>query len=106
MASSDDEPWPTLRRHCYQTYEWGADLTHFGHTRIHTNGQARKRVLIVPPDFTRFHSKAGVLTQAAYAHYKEAVTDIMPALGTHAPITDAQREKMYSYLERVITVTF
>jgi len=55
----------------------------------------RKKVMIIPPDFTRFHSKAGVLTQAAYKHYQQAVTDVMPALGTHAPVTDEQRVKMF-----------
>lgn len=55
----------------------------------------RKRVIIIPPDFTRFHSKAGILTQAAYKYYGSAVKDVMPALGTHVPVTVAQREKMF-----------
>jgi len=55
----------------------------------------RKKVMLVPPDFTRFHSKGGILTQAAYKHYQKAVTDIMPALGTHAPVTPEQRLKMF-----------
>ena len=56
---------------------------------------ARKNVCIVPPDYTRFHSNAGLLTQAAYAHYGSAVKDVMPALGTHAPVSQQQREKMF-----------
>ena len=55
----------------------------------------RKKVAIVPPDFTRFHSRAGLLTNAVYHYYNEAVTDIMPALGTHAPMADWQIEKMF-----------
>lgn len=55
----------------------------------------RERVCLVPPDYTRFHSNAGILTQACYEHYGGAVKDIMPALGTHAPITDEQRVKMF-----------
>eukprot|EP00750_Incisomonas_marina_P018469 INCI2965.1.p2 GENE.INCI2965.1~~INCI2965.1.p2 ORF type:complete len:602 (+),score=112.81 INCI2965.1:203-2008(+) len=55
----------------------------------------RERVCLVPPDYTRFHSNAGILTQACYEHYGGAVKDIMPALGTHAPITDEQRIKMF-----------
>ena len=56
----------------------------------------RKKVMIVPPDFTRFHSKGGVLTQAAFRHYgRDVVTDIMPALGTHAPMTDRQMVEMF-----------
>ena len=55
----------------------------------------KNKVVILPPDFTRFHSKAGVLTKAAYRHYGTAVTDIMPALGTHAPMTEPQLEEMF-----------
>ena len=37
-----------------------------------------------------------MLTQAAFRHYgAEAVPDIMPALGTHAPMTDAQLAEMF-----------
>ncbi|MGA8938656.1 MAG: hypothetical protein WB439_05775, partial [Acidobacteriaceae bacterium] len=43
----------------------------------------RKRVLAVPPDFTRFHSKAGELTEMAWEFYGDALVDVLPALGTH-----------------------
>jgi len=55
----------------------------------------RKKVLVVPPDFTRFHSRAGELTQYAYAYYGERITAILPALGTHFKMTDAEIEKMF-----------
>ena len=55
----------------------------------------RNRVLIVPPDFTRFHSYAGPLTSMIYRHYREAVTDILPAIGTHNPMTQTQIEEMF-----------
>ena len=55
----------------------------------------KERVLAVPPDFTRLNSKAGPLTCSAYAHYGEAMTDVMPALGTHVPMPDWQLERMY-----------
>ena len=55
----------------------------------------RKKVLIVPPDYTRFHSNAGVVTSFAYQYYGEKITDIMPALGTHKPMTAEQRKKMF-----------
>ena len=50
----------------------------------------RKKVLAVPPDFTRFHSKAGELTEMAWEFYGDALTDVLPALGTHTAMTDAQ----------------
>ena len=40
-------------------------------------------------------SQAGMLSEMIYEHYGEAVTDVMPCLGTHAPITTEQREKMF-----------
>lgn len=55
----------------------------------------KKKVLAVPPDFTRFHSHAGIITKFVYQYYREALTDILPALGTHAPMTSQQISKMY-----------
>jgi nickel-dependent lactate racemase len=55
----------------------------------------RKKVIAVPPDYTRYHSKAGELTTYAYDFYKENLTDILPALGTHSPMTDEQIDHMF-----------
>ena len=55
----------------------------------------RKRVLVVPPDFTRFHSQAGQLTRLAYDFYGPALTDILPALGTHTAMTPHQLDEMF-----------
>ena len=56
---------------------------------------SRKKVLALPPDYTRFHSRAGELTAMAYDYYGSALTDILPALGTHFPMTGQEIEKMY-----------
>jgi nickel-dependent lactate racemase len=53
------------------------------------------KVCVLPPDFTRFHGKAGVLANTAYLHYGDAVKDVMPALGTHAPMTSKQIKTMF-----------
>ena len=55
----------------------------------------RSKVLALPPDFTRFHSGAGPLTRYAWEYYGEGLTDVMPALGTHVPMTPAQIERMF-----------
>jgi nickel-dependent lactate racemase len=55
----------------------------------------RKKVLAIPPDFTRFHSQAGRLTCLLYEQLGGRLTDIMPALGTHDPVADWQRERMF-----------
>jgi nickel-dependent lactate racemase len=56
---------------------------------------ARERVLAIPPDFTRFHSRAGELTQHAVTYYGDRLTDILPALGTHTPMTLEQIQEMF-----------
>ncbi len=47
----------------------------------------QKKVLALPPDKTRFHSRAGEITQMIYEFYGKHLTDILPALGTHAPMS-------------------
>jgi nickel-dependent lactate racemase len=56
----------------------------------------KQKVLALPPDFTRFHSFAGELTQLSYQYYGSKMTDVLPALGTHTGMTDAQIEKMFT----------
>jgi nickel-dependent lactate racemase len=60
----------------------------------------RKKVLAVPPDVTRFHSKAGELTEYAWEFYGDALTDVLPALGTHKPMTDHEIATMYGVTPR------
>jgi nickel-dependent lactate racemase len=55
----------------------------------------RKKVLVVPPDFTRFHSRAGDITTLIYNYYRESLTDILPALGTHSPMSVSEIGEMY-----------
>ena len=56
---------------------------------------ARERVLAIPPDFTRFHSQAGMLTCFAFEYYGDRLTDVLPALGTHSPMTAEQLDEMF-----------
>lgn len=58
----------------------------------------RQKVLAVPPDFTRLNSKAGPLTCFTHDYYGDALVDVMPALGTHVPMTPAQLDHMYPTL--------
>ncbi len=60
-------------------------------------GRELKNVLILPPDFTRFHSNAGFITNFYY-HYLTDLgcqVDLLPTLGTHVPMTREQTEGMY-----------
>lgn len=58
------------------------------------------KVIAIPPDFTRFHSQAGLITRMIYDHYGERLTDILPALGTHFAMEDKEIEQMYPGVPR------
>ncbi len=55
----------------------------------------KKKVLVIPPDFTRFHSRAGDITCLLYKYYRENLKDILPAIGTHVAMTDEQLDEMF-----------
>jgi len=60
----------------------------------------RRRVLALPPDFTRYNSRGGLLTCLVHQHFGEALTDVMPALGTHVAMSEWQLEKMFPGLPK------
>ncbi|OIP83480.1 MAG: D-mannonate epimerase [Porphyromonadaceae bacterium CG2_30_38_12] len=53
------------------------------------------KVLAIPPDYTRLPSRAGELTEFTWQFYGDALTDVLPALGTHSPMTAHQIEHMF-----------
>ena len=55
----------------------------------------RQRVLVIPPDITRLHSGAGAITREAYEYYQRSLVAILPALGTHFPMSQEERERMF-----------
>ncbi len=55
----------------------------------------RRRVLAIPPDYTRLNSYAGPITGMINDYFGSCLTDVMPALGTHSPMTDEQIASMY-----------
>ena len=56
-----------------------------------------RRVLLVPPDQTRFHSRAGEIVAELYGLLAGRVDrlDVMPALGTHQPLGPAESRLMF-----------
>lgn len=68
-------------------------------------GQLNK-VLLVPPDFTRYHSNAGLITSLLYEMLSLGCeVDVLPALGTHVMMSQSEWEMMYAPIpyERMIT---
>src|ERR1700761_5541781 len=75
------------------------EIRHGLHQALNQLGE-RERVLAVPPDFTRFHSKAGELTEMAWEFYRDRMTDVLPALGTHTAMSDEQIGTMFGKTPR------
>jgi nickel-dependent lactate racemase len=61
---------------------------------------SRRKVLALPPDFTRMHSQSGTLTEMAWQYYGDALTDVLPALGTHKPMSDKEIAAMFGSTPR------
>jgi nickel-dependent lactate racemase len=55
----------------------------------------RERVLVVPPDQSRLHSRAGDLTRYAWEYYGDHLQAVLPALGTHAAMRPEQVTRMF-----------
>ncbi|MBC7319014.1 DUF2088 domain-containing protein [bacterium] len=56
-----------------------------------------KKILLLPPDITRRYSLAGSITSILYELLRNTCEiDIMPALGTHMPMTKEERLLMFS----------
>ena len=64
-------------------------------TQVFDRIGSRKMVLAVPPDVTRFHSRAGEITNVAWRYYGKRLTHILPALGTHVPLTGQEIAAMF-----------
>lgn len=73
-----------------------AELKELVISTIEKSGKEIKRLLLLPPDHTRLNSRAGRITEIIYELYNDKChIDIMPALGTHAAMGDAQLELMF-----------
>ncbi|MBR3151703.1 MAG: DUF2088 domain-containing protein [Erysipelotrichaceae bacterium] len=64
---------------------------------LEKEGKQLKKALILPPDFTRYHSGAGIITNILYHQLASlgAEVDILPALGTHEPVSRREAEIMF-----------
>jgi nickel-dependent lactate racemase len=60
----------------------------------------KQKVLAIPPDYTRLPSRAGELTEFSWQYFGDKLTDILPALGTHTPMTENQISHMFGSTPR------
>lgn len=54
-----------------------------------------KRLLLIVPDVTRYHSNAGLIANLIYHQLDDCRVDLLPALGTHVPMTEEECTDMY-----------
>lgn len=54
-----------------------------------------RKALLLPPDFSRKYSRAGELACLCYELLGERIADVMPALGTHDPMSASELNKMF-----------
>ena len=62
----------------------------------------KSKVLALPPDFTRLYSMAGPLTCMVHEYFGRGLVDVMPALGTHVPMTDEQLDRMFPTVPKTL----
>ena len=62
----------------------------------------RQRVIALPPDYTRVDSQAGMLTCLTHELLGDRLDCVLPALGTHDPMTDAQLKSMFPSISKSI----
>jgi hypothetical protein len=55
----------------------------------------RRKVLAIPPDFSRYHSGAGELTEFAWQYFGQRLAGVLPAIGTHRPMTGGEIRTMF-----------
>ncbi len=82
------------------TTEMSAEEIRAGLFEALTKLGERRRVLAVPPDFTRMHSQSGMLTELAWEFYGDRLVDVLPALGTHKAMTDGEIATMFGATPR------
>ena len=64
-----------------------------------------RRVLIIPPDITRLSSGAGRLAQVAYRVWGARVAALLPATGSHRPMSNRQLRQMFGIIPQKLFLT-
>ena len=73
-----------------------ADVDTFVREFIARVGGKPRKVLLIPPDYSRFHGGAGPICAQLYRHFSASATvHLLPALGTHRPMTPEEIHSMF-----------
>ena len=63
--------------------------------KIISMSENNKKTLIIPPDYSRLSSGAGIITETVYKLIPEKIKNIIPALGTHSAMTEKETGIMF-----------
>lgn len=76
---------------------YGQELKDIALASVQEELKTAKRVLLIPPDITRIHSRAGLLTNLYYEAFTQngAFVEILPALGSHLKMTEEELTQMF-----------
>ncbi len=90
--------------YCHAKRDSGMSVEHLKKTFLKglRNIGERERVLLIPPDITRVHGLAGLLTVWAVEYYEEKVKAILPAIGTHFPMTEEEINAMFPGVDHAL----
>ena len=60
-----------------------------------------RKVLVLPPDYTRCYAYAGEITRMLYRRLTAmgCRVDVMPALGTHMPMNDFEKKAFFAFVK-------
>jgi nickel-dependent lactate racemase len=87
MITSKDSPQAIINR---------LELEKIMHVVAGSLPAGTRKILLVPPDFSRFHSGAGEISSILYRLLSPGLeVDLLPALGTHRPMTGAEMDTMF-----------
>lgn len=64
-------------------------------SRALTDINGAGKVIILPPDITRYHSRAGFFTEIAAKKLDDRLGAVLPSLGTHMPMNDTEISRMF-----------
>lgn len=59
-------------------------------------GTTAKRIAIVAPDYSRLASQSGMIANLFLRHFGDRISAILPALGTHVPMSSTEKQEMFS----------
>lgn len=85
-----------MQKGCADCNIGDAELKELVMGTIAASGKEIKKLLLLPPDHTRLNSQAGKITNIIWNElHDKCQIDIMPALGTHAPMGEAELKLMF-----------